>query len=375
MKKGVFSRNDILDLIKAKRIITLKNYKETQVSVSSIDITVEDEIYEVDFIIKPSTQTKEKIRDILKYMNPKRINIGDVLYPGKTYMAKASLDLDLPKGVYMSANAKSSSGRNFLLVRVLSDEVGIYDGFSQSEEGYTGELWLSIEPLAYPVIITDKESYSQLRILNADTKMNVDELNEYLLTNNILYKREDLEPYEQSSIKLLPNDGSILTTIYAPANTLVGYKVKNNITTPVDLTRRDLDPEEYFDKVYSEQLYEGSNQGYIKLESGEKYLLCTNEVLKIPDNICSELKALDPRLGLFFSHFAGFFDPGWVGTGTLEVIAMHDMILRKKDPVAKFEFESLRDSAGSYGEVTPSNYKFQIETKLPKQFKPFKEEL
>lgn len=371
VKKGIFTQSDIVNLINSKRIETLKNYNESHISISSLDLTVEEEIYEVDFIIKPSAQRKEKIRDIIEYMNPKKINLGDVLYPGKVYLAKASINLDFPKGIYMTANAKSSSGRNFLLVRVLADGIGMFDGFSQNESGYTGEIWLTIEPLAYPVIITEKETYSQIRILNYDTKMNDSDLNEFLLNNNILYKRDTLEPYKQSSLSLLTNDGSVLTTIYSPANKLVGYKVKDGIVKPVDLTRRDLEPSDYFEKIYADELYPNSDSGYIKLKKGEKYLLCTNEVLNVPNHICSELKALDPRLGLFFSHFAGFFDPGFEGTGTLEVIAMHDMVLRKKDPVAKFEFEYLRGAEATYGESTPANYKFQVETKLPKQFKNF----
>ena len=371
LKYGAYTREDLFSLINKGRIKTLSSFKDSHVSVASIDVTVEDEAYEIEKVLKPLSQKKEKIRDILNLMNPKPFKIGDTMYPGKSYIAKASLDLDFTPGLYMYGNAKSSSGRNFLLVRMLADEVGMFDGVDMRSRGYTGELWMVFEPLVYPIILTKDETYLQIRVLNKDTRMNKDDLDQFLIENNLLYRRQNLEPYSQDNLSLLTYNGSILTTIYAPANQLVGYRVKENILDAVDLTKRDIDGEKYFEKVYAKELFSGSVDGYIELKQNQKYLLCTNEVLKIPTNICSELKALDPRLGLFFSHFAGFFDPGFFGTGTLEVIPMHDMVMRAKDPVARFEFEYLREDTDAYGVGTAANYQGQIDTKLPKQFKNF----
>ena len=127
---------------------------------------------------------------------------------------------------------------------------------------------------------------------------------------------------------------------------------------------------DYFEPVFAEEAIPGNpDSGFIRLKAWEYYLLSTNEMLKVPNNLCAELKALDPRLGLFFSHFAGFFDPGFFGTATLEVLAPHDMVLRHKDPVARFVFERMRSETISYGEK--GNYQGQIETRLPKQFAPW----
>ncbi len=371
LKYGAYNRNDLFELINSGRIKTLSNFKDNHVSVASIDVTVEEEAYEIEKVLKPISYKKEKIRDILNLMNTKPFKIGDIMYPGKSYIAKASIDLDFNSGLYMYGNAKSSSGRNFLLVRMLADEVGIFDGVDMKNDAYSGELWLVFEPLAYPIILTKDETYLQIRVLNKDTRMNKDSLDKFLIENNILYKRNDMQPYDKDKVLNLTHNGSILTTIFAPANQLIGYKVKENISEAIDLTKRDIEAEKYFEKIYVKPLYKGSKDGYIELKQNQKYLLSTNEVLKIPTNICSELKALDPRLGLFFSHFAGFFDPGFFGTGTLEVIPIHDMVMRAGDIVARFEFEYLRENADAYGVGTLANYQGQIDTKLPKQFKSF----
>ena len=96
------------------------------------------------------------------------------------------------------------------------------------------------------------------------------------------------------------------------------------------------------------------------------YLLSTHEMFKVPVHLCAELRALDPRLGLFFSHFAGFFDSGFFGTATLEVLAPFDMVLRHGDPVARFELEHLRSETVSYANA--GTYQKQVFTQLPKQF-------
>jgi dCTP deaminase len=105
----------------------------------------------------------------------------------------------------------------------------------------------------------------------------------------------------------------------------------------------------------------------IALQPGRCYLLSTNEMFKVPDDHCSELVALDPRFGHVFSHFAGFFDPGFFGTATLEVYSAlpAPVFLRHKQPFAKFVLEKLRSPTVPYA----NNYQGQIGTKLPKQFK------
>jgi len=370
IEHGVYSKNDLSDLTKLGRIQALKNFKDSHISVASIDITVEDEIYEVEGFFKPLVNKKESIRDILKLIDKKKLNLGDVMYPGKIYVAKASIDLDFPPGLFMYINPKSTSGRNFLLVRTIADEIGIFDGVDAREMGYTGELWLVFEPLVYPIILTQEEAYTQMRVSNQDTRMNNESLKQFLISNNIIFDRQDNIPYKQGEIFRFINQASILNTLYAPANKFVGYLVKENITVPVDLTKRDLNPDLYFEKIFAKEFEKNNPIGYIELKQNRKYLLSTNELLKIPNHICGELKNIDPKLGLFFSHFAGFFDPGFFGTGTLEVTPMHNLILRHQEPIARLELEYLRNETVSYAEVQ-NNYAGQIETKLPKQFKKF----
>ncbi|MFA6608597.1 MAG: 2'-deoxycytidine 5'-triphosphate deaminase [Candidatus Paceibacterota bacterium] len=365
---GVFSQQDLKDIVANGRVKPLTGFSEKHIGPASIDITTTGEAYRVDRLLPPSQLANETVRYLLPKMGASKIDIGKAMEVGCTYVAKASIDINFPPGIYGYLNAKSSSGRNFLFVRSLADGVHMFDCVDQRDKGYTGELWLVIQPLAYPIIFTDKECYNQLRVFNGDTRFKQKDLDELLLKKDLLYRRSQ-EPYNQGGLSLFTHDGSVLCTLHSPPEKMVGYKAKRT-AKPLDLSSRDQDPKDYFEPVYAERFGSGKDEGVVCVEAGRYYLLSTNEMLKIPKVNTAELTALDPRLGFFFTHFAGFFDPGFFGTATLEVFAPHDEFLRHKKPLARFILEKMRKETVSY--AVSGNYSGQIETQLPKQFVAWK---
>ncbi len=365
-KIGVFSQNDLKGLIKNNRINTLPGFKDEHVGPASIDLTVtSSDMYKVEKLFRPRGQGNEDVYNTLEMMGAKSISLGHEMIPGYEYVAKSSVNVNFSPGMYAYANAKSTSGRNFLLVRTLADRLGWFDTVDKKNEGYTGNIWLVLQPLIYPVILTQLECYNQLRVFDGDTRFNEDDLRRTLQEGDILYRRDE-SPYPQGKLSLFSNDGSVFCTLFAEGKKLVGFRAKKT-RRALDLSSRNVDPREYFSPVYAEEAIKGDPQsGFVRLRAGEHYLFSTNEMLRIPDYLCAELRSLDPRLGLFFSHFAGFFDPGFFGTATLEVLAPYDMVLRHKDPVARFVFERMRNKTASYADS--GTYRKQIETRLPKQF-------
>jgi deoxycytidine triphosphate deaminase len=357
--RGVYSQDDLRRLIAARKIETLPGFCQEHVGPASIDLTTTGEGYRVERLLQPSQLTNETVRSLLAtHMKGKKIEVGDTMEVGCTYLVKSSVNINFPPGLYGYLNAKSSSGRNFLFVRALADGIHMFDCVDQRTRGYTGELWLVLQPLAYPIIFTDKECYNQLRIFDEDTRFGQKDLESVLVDTDLLYRRTK-EPYKQGELSLFTHDGSVLCTLHAKEGGRVGYKART-VSKPLDLCDRGLDPSEYFDLVTSDR------DGVIQIESGRYYLLSTNEVLKVPTGNTAELTALDPRLGFFFTHFAGFIDPGFMGTVTLELFAPHNEFLRHKKPVARFVYENMRSPTVSYAQL--GNYANQIETRLPKQF-------
>ncbi len=368
--KGVFGKNELLKLVANRRLCPNASYNESHMSPASVDLTITGEVYEVERLLQPEQQSKERIRTLINAMGCKPVSVGSVLEVGHTYLGKASMDVNFPPGVYGYLNAKSSSGRNFLFVRSLADGIHMFDSADRRHDGYSGEVWLVIMPLAFPVILTREERYNQLRVFNADTRFSQGDLDALLLKQDLLFRRGG-EPYKQGELSLFTHDGSVLSTLYAKPGEIIGYVAKRGVK-PLDLTLRNLDPKEYFEPVYAEVVQStGSDKivSFVRIEGGRYYLLSTNEMIKIPTTHSAELVALDTRLGFFFSHFAGFFDPGFFGTATLEVFAPHDVMLRHKQPVARFVFEELISETVSYKEQ--GNYHGQVATQLPKQFRPW----
>ncbi len=367
---GVFSSSDLHGLIAARRIVTLPGFQEKHVGPASVDLTVSGGcVYEVSRILKPSGRRNESVRDLLPFFtegNPEdsRVMLGGAMYPGKSYLAKASIDVDFPSGLYAFANAKSTSGRNFLLVRVLADRNEGFDTIDKRREGYTGEVWFVLQPLVYPIVLTDEESYIQMRVFDGDTRFSERDLQVALHGHNFLHRHNDT-PYKQGELSLFAEDGSVFTTLYAKAGKLVGFRAKRSIK-PLDLRSRNLAPEEYFEPVYALPDPSDETSGMIDIEPGWYYLLSTNEKLSVPVELSSELSAVHPRLGLFFSHFAGFFDPGFYGAPTLEVASLVPTTMRHREAVARFVFERMRSDTVSYSAT--GNYAGQRRTTLPKQF-------
>ncbi len=363
--KGAFSKSDLQDLIAAERIKTLPGFEGKHVGPASIDITVSsEEVYQVSQLLRPSGKRREKVRDMLKSLDAKRVRMGSVLGTGHKYVAKATVNGNFPAGLYGYSNAKSTSGRNMCLCRTIADEVEGFDTLDRRWENWTGEIWLTIEPFVFPIVLTDKECYAQIRMFDGDTRFHESDLKKELQKRDFLFK-QDGSRYNLGELELTTGDGTIFTTLYAKAGRLVGFKAKRTLE-PLNLTARGLHPESHFIPVYAEKDPTDPDGGMVTLEAGHFYLLSTNEVLDVPEHLCAELVALHPRLGLFFSHFAGFFDPGFKGVPTLEVTPIIRTTLRHREAVGCFRYERMRSKTESYAVV--GNYSGQKRTTLPKQF-------
>jgi deoxycytidine triphosphate deaminase len=268
--------------------------------------------------------------------------------------------------MYGYNNAKSTSGRNMILSRIVADTIEGYDTLDRKGEGWSGEVWLTLEPLVFPVYLTDQECYSQIRIFDADTRFTEKDLEKELAKQDLLY-RQDGSQYKQGELGLASGDGTVFTTLFAKAGKLIGFRARKT-RTPLDLNQRELDPHDYFEPVYAEKDPTDPDGGLITLEPGWYYLLSTNEMVDVPKHLSAELIAVHPRLGLFFSHFAGYFDPGFRGVPTLEVTCIVRTTIRHREAVGCFRYERMRSETVAYGASGKSHYHKQGRTTLPKQF-------
>jgi dCTP deaminase len=130
--------------------------------------------------------------------------------------------------------------------------------------------------------------------------------------------------------------------------------------------------EDYWERVRSEP---GDR---LVLDPERFYLLLSEESVRVPPGLASEMTAYDPTSGELRTHYAGFFDPGFgyarngSATGSraaLEVRARDvSFMVEHGQPVCKLAFERMAEEPDVlYGADVGSNYQGQ-QTMLSKHF-------
>lgn len=363
MKKGALPFQMISELMTAG-CITGGNVKN--IRPASLDLSLSNEIYKVEGIFQP--RIGESVRHVLGKIKKVKHSISKPLLCEQMYIARLNEKLDLPKSVYAFCNPKSTSGRVDVHVRLMADGVPRYDAVSPA--GFKGELWVSIVPKTFPIIVHENQSLNQLRFFNEDTRLNDLELEVVMKKHKLLWRQKDKKPYSYDEIKIRDNDGSLILTLELEDKNL-GYEgiVSNH---PVDLSKiGTYDHKKYFKPVRAKN-------GYVYLKRNSFYILSTHESVRVPPGLACEMVPMDERSGEFRSHYAGFIDPGWgwgkkgEGKGrplTLEVRPFEDLIVRHGQPIGKIRFERLTEVPELLYDATSSNYIEQSGPKLAKHFK------
>ena len=151
---------------------------------------------------------------------------------------------------------------------------------------------------------------------------------------------------------------------------VAGYRARRHAGV-IDLDREDgHDPHDFWEPLEP-------RRGELLLDPGEFYILASKEPIEIPVLEAAEMTPIDPAVGEFRVHYAGFFDPGFgtaetdsVGSkGVLEVRSHEPpFLLEDGQTVARLVFQPLTERpARLYGE-NGSHYQRQG-LKLSKHFR------
>ena len=115
----------------------------------------------------------------------------------------------------------------------------------------------------------------------------------------------------------------------------------------------------------------------IILDPHQFYILASRERIHIPPDLAAEMVPIDPTMGEFRVHYAGFFDPGFgytehghPGSKAVLEVRSHEVpfVLEDGQIIGRLEYEKLAEKPDAlYGEVGTSNYQGQG-LKLSKHF-------
>jgi dCTP deaminase len=330
-RPGILPCQAIEALIANGAITAQSGFAFDQVQPASLDLRLGARAWRVRASFLPGAHTvRERIAEVA--MHEVDLTVGAVLERGCVYIAELQERLKLPAGVSARANPKSSTGRVDVFVRLLTDRGNRFDDV---DAHYDGPLYLEIAPQTFSVLVRAGTRLNQLRLKAGDPPR--------LRTESV---------------------GVDLT------GEIAGFRGRRHAGL-VDLDKEDgHDPRDFWEPLHPKD-------GQLLLDPGEFYILASKQPVEIPVLEAAEMTPIDPSVGEFRVHYAGFFDPGF-GTdeahgkgsrGVLEVRSHETpFILEDGQTVARLVYEPLTEKPDRlYGDLG-SHYQRQG-LKLSKHFR------
>jgi dCTP deaminase len=338
-----------------------------QIQPASLDLRLGKSAYKIQASFLPGTQSSVQARIERLASYPIDLTAPQVLSTGQVYLVEIEERLDLQDSISAIANPKSSTGRLDVFTRIIADKS---DAFDVVPGGYSGKLWAEISPRSFDVMVRRGTRLSQLRFRRRNSQQHIHQ--NFRLTDVALEalhkvsRLTDEDPIIRGGLNLRVNlrrdNGS----------SIIAYKARK-CTNFIDFDQVGAyEVEEFWDAI------EPSRDGNLLLHPGEFYILASKEKLHIPSDHAAEMVAIDPVMGEFRVHYAGFFDPGFGrtpahGPGSKAVLEVrtHDIpfFLEDGQTIGRLAFEKLTERPeNEYGEGIASNYQGQG-LKLSKHFK------
>lgn len=334
-QNGILPCQSIEALIAAAGVTAPGPFDADQVQPASLDLRLGERAWRVraSFLPGQGRTVAQRLDDVR--MHALDLTQGAVLEKGCVYIAEVRERLALPPRVAARANPKSSTGRVDVFVRLLTDHCRAFDDVA---EGYSGPMYIEIAPQTFSVLVRSGTRLNQLRL-----------------------RRGAPERLETRSV------GVDLT------QPLSGFRGRRHAGV-IDLDLEDgHDPRDFWEPLEA-------RRGELLLDPGEFYILASKEAVEIPVLQAAEMTPIDPSVGEFRVHYAGFFDPGFgaeetgsVGSKGVLEIRSHEtpFLLEDGQTVARLVYEPLTEKPTRLYGQDGSHYQGQG-LKLSKHFRPWR---
>ena len=363
--RGLLPRPAVAALVSEGAIAAERVIEPSQIQPASLDLRLSKEAYRLRASFLPGRGAT--VRERLESLAPERVSLegeGAVLEKGIVYVAPLAERLALPETLAGAANPKSSTGRLDIFVRLIVDRGAAFD---EAPAGYRGPLWVEISPRSFSVRVREGTRLNQLRLRACSGARTA-------LADEALSLRHAAAAIVDGPLSL--REGLVVHVGLSGAQgAIVGFRaIKNGSVIDVDRVGA------YAAEDFWEPL--SARAGRLILDPDEFYILASREKMLIPADLAAEMAPVDPALGEFRVHYAGFFDPGfgWTPSGAPGARAVLEVrgrdvpfLLEDGQPIGRLVFEPLAGAADAlYGAIGGSNYQGQG-LKLSKHFRPWAE--
>ncbi|MEM6913758.1 MAG: 2'-deoxycytidine 5'-triphosphate deaminase [Pseudomonadota bacterium] len=345
-KQGVLSAEGLKELVDTGVIKAALG--PTQLQPASLDLTLGAKAWRVRAGFLPNAEKSMEDRLSALSLHELDLTSDTVLERGCVYIVKLRESLALPSVLSATANPKSSTGRIDVFVRLLAE---CNDAYERVPAGYHGPLYAEVCPRTFSILVREGSSLNQLRVRRGETTLSDADLSAVLGPDHHIAQGLNL------SVDLSPELGPV-----------AGWRARRHVGL-VDVDKRDvLEPHAYFEPIAA------PDDGFLILDPDEFYILASREEIHVPEDLAAEMVAIDPEIGAFRAHYAGFFDPGFgiesASRAVLEVRGFDaPFILEHGQRVARLGFEHLSARPERlYGSGHASHYQGQ-RLKLSKHFR------
>jgi dCTP deaminase len=360
---GILPDHRIQDLIYAKQITALDEIASEQIQPASVDLRLGRRAYRVrgSFLPGKSRTLKSQLPDL----SLQKIDLRDgaILEKNCVYLVEMQEHVDLPADIAATANPKSSTGRLDVFVRLITERTDVFDYI---EPGYRGALYAEISPRSFAIRVSEGSRLNQLRFRKLGRKH--EKYRMFGLSDKKLAELHARSPLVNSEAKIRMG---LHLSVDLKSQDPIGYRARRHASI-VDVDRVGEHPvEDFWEPVSAER------SGRLVLDPLEFYILASCESLSIPPQFAAEMVPIDPLMGEFRVHYAGFFDPGFgygmgVGRGSRAVLEVRSFevpfFLEHGQTVGRLIYERLVALPKRlYGQRIGSNYQGQG-LKLSKHF-------
>lgn len=369
---GLLPREKIELMLRRKMICYLAEIEPGQLQPASLDLRLGPRAFRVRASFLPGKgRTVEEQLAALKSDEISLKGAGAVLERGCVYVVPLQEHLNLTKSFTATANPKSSTGRLDIFTRLITDRSEVFDTV---EPGYEGPLYAEVSPRSFSVRVREGVKLNQIRFrrLNSAQSARTD----FAVDDKLLRERHQELPLVDGELTL--RNGLILR-IALSAEALadsrggpIGYRAQKHADV-IDVDRVGA----YESGEFWEPLQARPDKRLI-LDPGEFYILASQEKLHIPPDLAAEMVPIDPSMGEFRVHYAGFFDPGFgfttsghPGSRAVLEVRSHEVpfILEDGQVIGRLVYEKMAAAPQLlYGQGGLSNYQGQG-LKLSKHFR------
>jgi dCTP deaminase len=295
------------------------------------------------------------------------LEAGAVLERGTVYVVELMEHLSLPESVSALANPKSSTGRLDVFTRLIADHSDMFDSVPG---GYQGKIYTEISPCSFSIRVRKGSRLNQIRFRRRNSAQT--ETARFALSDRELLEQHKLLRLVDGDIQL--RNGLVLSVDLDAEQTagLVGYRAQK-FTGVIDVDSiAEYDPRDFWEQVHVR------NYNKLILDPNQFYILASRERIHIPPDWAAEMVPIDPMMGEFRVHYAGFFDPGFgfteqghPGSRAVLEVRSHEVpfVLEDGQAIGRLMYEPMAETPDIlYGQTETSNYQGQG-LKLSKHFR------